>query len=270
MRFVSSLIIVAASLSPSLALGHDYWLQPASLRLKREGPVDIGLFVGERLTPETEKVFEPERYPRAEVVHGSRTRSLVEGGRKPGAKPIFRATLEGTGGHLIVVDRTASQIELAADKFTRYLQHEGLDGIVAERAKRGESKKPGRERYRRCLKSLVQIGRERDRTYATRTGQTLELIPQSDPAFARPGDVIEVRAEFRGKPLVGAQLQAVSVAKGSSQVATYRTDARGRARVKVDRLGRWALRLVHMVRCADCDGVDWESFWTTYTFQNAE
>ena len=270
MRVSSLFAVLAVSVAPSLAFGHDYWLQPDSLRMKREGPVDVRLFVGDLFVPETEKALEPDRYPRAEVIHGSRTQSIADAKRKPGTKPLFRATLQGSGGHLVAVDRTASTITFKAGKFTRYLKNEGLDRIVAERTKRGESDQPGRERYSRYLKSLIQVGDARDRTFAKRTGQLLELVPQSNPAFARAGDVIEVRAEFRGKPLAGAQLQAVSIGDGASKVATYRTDKAGRARVKIDRSGRWALRLVHMVRCTDCDGVDWESFWTTYTFQNEQ
>ncbi|MEL6547721.1 MAG: DUF4198 domain-containing protein, partial [Myxococcota bacterium] len=193
----------------------------------------MSLFVGDALHRETEKAFERTRYPRAEVVHRSGSSSLLTRDRQEGATPIFEHAPKGMGGHLVVVDRNASTIEFDAAKFTKYLKSEGLERIVEERAKRGEARKAGRERYSRCLKSLVQIGPQKDNTYAKRTGQTLEILPKANPAFLKPGAALEVSVEFRGKALEGAQLEALSLHNGKLKTQRTRTSGTGTATVNI-------------------------------------
>lgn len=261
--FAAPLLLVFV---PATALAHDYWLAPTSYRLKAPAVVDVSLFVGESLNPEEERVLERSRYPRAEVLSTTESLPLFDPRRPEGKKPIFSFTPVSQGGHLLVVDRNASTIEMHAAKFEDYLKHEGLGHIIEARAKRGESKIAGRERYSRCLKALVQVGDARDDVYAKRSGQTLEIIPRSNPAFVKPGDVLEARVEFRGRPLPGVQFEAVSLVRGRPVVDRYSTDGNGSVQIDIKRGGVWLLRLVHMVRCEGCQDLDWESFWSAYTF----
>ena len=46
---------------------------------------------------------------------------------------------------------------LDAAKFESYLKEEGLERVIAERKKRGQSGAPGRERFYRCAKSLLEV-----------------------------------------------------------------------------------------------------------------
>ena len=51
-----------------------------------------------------------------------------------------------------------------------------------------------------------------------------------------------------------------------------RTDAQGIAQFTLDKAGIWMLRFVRLQPCVersfgDCDGVDWEGYWTSYTFE---
>lgn len=265
--FVAS-VVMGAVLVPSSAEAHDYWLAPEVFVVPAPRPVSISLRVGDGFESEVEKAYERGRYPRAELIHRGRSQVLANPDWPQGAKPIFRASPKTTGGHLVVVDRNASEIELAPKKFEKYLRRQGLRSVLKERAKRGESKNPGRERYRRCLKALIQVGQQQDRTFATRTGQTLEIIPQSNPAFAKPGDPLKVRVEFKGEPLADAKVTALVHADGKVRTKAYRTDSQGMVTVKIDRRGVWMIRLVHMIRCAQCEAIDWDSFWTSYVFEN--
>lgn len=45
-----------------------------------------------------------------------------------------------------------------------------------------------------------------------------------------------------------------------------RTDARGRARFRLDRSGTWLVRLVHMEPSSEA-GIDWRSYWASLTFE---
>lgn len=269
-RAARGLVAAAAiALLASPAIAHDFWLAPSELVLDGDREVTISLLVGEGLVAEQEKPFDPGRFPRLVRLHAGRTEDLI-GSAVANAKPMLRLPVRGAGGHLLVVDRSPSRIELEPKKFEAYLREEGLEAIIGERAKLGESTKPGRERYSRNLKALIQVGATRDETYRTVLDQTLELVPESNPAFIEPGGTLSVVVRFRGKPLAGAELEAFGKGPGGTGKASHRTDAAGRVKVAIDRRGTWLLRLVHMERCQACPDADWESFWTAYTFGNGE
>lgn len=259
----------AIALLASPAVAHDFWLAPSELVLDGDREVTISLLVGEGLVSEQEKPFDPGRFPRLVRLHAGRAEDLI-GSAVANAKPMLRLPVRGAGGHLLVVDRSPSRIELLPKKFEAYLREEGLEAIIGERAKLGEAAKPGRERYSRYLKALIQVGATRDETYRTVMDQTLELVPEANPAFVEPGGTLSVVVRFRGKPLAGAELEAFGKGQGGTGKASHRTDAEGRVKVAIDRRGTWLLRLVHMERCQACPDADWESFWTAYTFGNGE
>ena len=49
---------------------------------------------------------------------------------------------------------------------------------------------------------------------------------------------------------------------------TVRTGADGRARLPLNRAGRWLVKAVHMIAVPASDpAADWESFWASLTFE---
>ena len=253
------------------AIAHDYWLAPTTHVLPSDGDVGVSLLVGDRLVVEEDRPFEGERTPRIDLLHRTQTIDLRPDALER-AVPFLTIPLHGFGGHLLVVDRMPATVELDAAKFEKYIRNEGHKGVIEDRAKRGESALPGRERYRRNIKALFQVGAARDTTFGIDTGQTIELVPEQHPTFAAPGDTITFRLTFRDKPL--ANHQVVALSKGTGAVAVvhstdYTTDADGRVTIAIDRRGDWLIRGVHMIRCeTECDAVEWDSFWVAYTFAN--
>jgi uncharacterized GH25 family protein len=267
-RFLVPLVL---TLMATPALAHDYWLAPVTHVVPSDGEVGVSLLVGEKLVSEEDRQFETTRTPRIDLVHGTQTIDLRPTAIE-GAMPFLTIPLNGVGGHLLVVDRVPANVELEAARFEKYIHEEGHKGIIEERAKRGESAMPGRERYRRNLKALFQVGAAGDQTFGTDTGQTIELIPEQHPTFAAPGDTVTFRLTFRDKPLANHPLVALS--KGTGTVAVvhstdYTTDADGRVKIKIDRHASWLIRGVQMIRCeTECDEVEWDSFWVAYSFAN--
>ena len=72
---------------------------------------------------------------------------------------------------------------------------------------------------------------------------------------------------FEGKPLRGAQVAAYNRNGNDTKTQEARTDDKGRVQFMLDRSGLWLIRLVHMQRCKNVRGFDWESFWAAYSFQ---
>jgi len=111
---------------------------------------------------------------------------------------------------------------------------------------------PGHDRF---AKALIVVGAPRagDPLRWSEVGQTLEIVPQSDPvSLSRGGGELEVQVLFDREPLADAVVEAIrDDAPGSPQRA--RTDEIGIARVKLDRPGRWLVRTEHRGACGSCD-----------------
>lgn len=259
------LAVVAGLTSPVVASAHDHWLSPSSPTLARPGDVSVRLVYGEHLAPEGEHAFEAKKLARFGLVAGKWARELRSLGVE-GKKPLGKVALSRAGGYVFVADRTTQYLTLEPQKFDEYLEEEKLADVLAERMKRGEQKKPGRERYTRFLKSLVIVGEGGDSAATLVLGQRLEIVLENDPAALRVGDVLKVRVLFEGQPLAGALVSAYAKDDLSSAELSARTGPDGRVDFRVARGGAWLVRLVTMRRCEGCADADWESFWASYAF----
>jgi uncharacterized GH25 family protein len=91
------------------------------------------------------------------------------------------------------------------------------------------------------------------------------MIPEKDPYRLQPGEALPVLVLLRGAPAANLDVTAASTAPGFKARVIGRTDAHGRVTVPVTK-GQWRLHTIHMERASDAD-VDWESLWTTLTFE---
>lgn len=246
---------------------HDYWLEPEAFFVAPGERVSVRLHLGEALASEEESAFQRARIVRFQMVSAGGTQDLLAAGSE-GQTPFAHVTFPEEGTHLIALDRNASTITLVARRFNAYLREEGLGSVITLRRRTGQMNRPGRERYSRFLKTIVQVGTRRDDSYGHVLGQRLEIVPQSNPSAANIGDRLAVRVLIEGRPLGGAQVTAYNrAASGNIERQTVTTSADGVATFTLNRSGQWLIRLVHMRRCAEnCRGVDWESFWAALSF----
>jgi len=264
-RFAIAAAVACVGLFVQPAQAHDYWLSPAVVVSRGPVTVPVSLFVGEGLVPEEEKAHQATRAVLLQHWFAGGSEDLLPRAVE-GAKPAFSFSAKAPGGHLIVLERNAAHIEMAAPKFEAYLLEEGLASIVQERKRRGETDKPARERYTRYLKALVQVGDQRDEAYRAGPKQALTIDPGENPVFIASGGTLEVVVLFRGEPLAGATLEALSRDGERVTKQVLVTDANGVGHVALEGAGVRLLRMVHMIHCDDCKGADWESFWASYLF----
>lgn len=266
-QFILCVSVVLLVFIAAPVLAHDYWFAPESFFIPVGASTRVHLYVGDEFKREEERQLQKERTSRFEMLSAKLPPLNLIAAGQDNQTPVAQITFKSAGNPLIVMERKPQQIELAAPKFTDYLTEEGLTKIIAERQQSGESNKPGRERYSRYLKALVQVGDQHDDTYKRVLGQTLEIIPQSNPYNLQRGDVLQVRVLFEGKPLSDVQVSAYNSSEGKIGIQTARTDGDGMAAFKLDKSGDWLVRLVYMRRCAkQCANTDWESFWGAYSF----
>lgn len=264
-RGLAALVAVSSLASGAEALAHDQWFEPDAQPLPLGATARVALKLGEAPDAEEEKAFERAKFTRLEVRSRNGPIDLLAA-TKEGAKPVVSLDGLGVGEFLVVADRAPVLIELEPKKFEAYLAEEGLDAIRNERATRGETDRPGRERYTRHMKGLIHVGAPVDHHLAeTPLRQRLELLLEPSSASA---PALAVRVLFEGQPLAGAHVQLSVRGRTEKQGLSGRTTADGRVRFVSAPSGFAIVHLVHMRRCLERDGrpcrdADWESAWAS-------
>ena len=269
-RFARACVLM---LCPLPVWAHEFWIAPVTTPLVAGGTANISLLVGEHFTGQLVGFSAPQT---------ASFRHYSAAGRKdlafmvpPTAVAALPVPIDKPGAHMIAFDSQPHEITLSADAFHAYLHEEGLDFIKARREATGAAQAPGRERYRRFVKTLLQAGnangaarsnRAPDSTHATLTGQRLELVPLADPQRLRPGAALGMRVLFEGKPLPGALLKAWHKSGGQTLTIRATTGADGSAVFNLPYAGAWMVSVVHMVAATDSKDIDWDSLWGSLTF----
>lgn len=303
MRFPAAVLALVALLSASPAAAHDLWIEPVDFSPLVGHPTAVELRVGVG--------FPGEAVPRRE---GNIERFALVGPAGPagaaddrpltgieGVSPAGVTRLPAAGDHVLVYRSGETPITLDAEAFEGYLNEEGLEHVSRRRAAAGESDAPGRELFSRSVKALV-VGREpaagagppaagtaaEASPHVRPAGLALELVPATRPAALAPGDELEVRLLWHGEPLAGAKVRGEWHRPGDGaqgSVAAVRTDADGRATLRLPEAGTWKIATVHMVAVPEAEdgdasasvtptasatvtaSADWRSVWTSLTFR---
>nr|HRC88041.1 DUF4198 domain-containing protein [Thermoanaerobaculia bacterium] len=224
--------------------------------------VKVTLLVGHPQEGAEPVARNPERLVEFSAESGSSRRPVLG---QDGVSPAGLLRTEAAGLETLLYQSNQARSELPADRFERYLAEKGLDSIVAARQAAGQSDRPGRELYSRCLKALLAVAGHapaEDRPH----GLPLELVARGPLASSRPGREIPLELLFHGKPLGDAHVEWVRL-DGSGERVRARTDARGRVVAKLASPGPWLVTAVVMVPAAPGSDADWESFWASLTFE---
>ena len=183
----------------------------------------------------------------------------------------FRTGPAGT--YVLGVSTAPRVIDLEADAFNDYLEHDGVLDMLSARRANGTLGDDARERYAKHVKAVVQVGDRHTGSFDTVLGYPIEIVPLANPYTLTVGDTLAMRVLEEGTP-VADQLVYASFegyhghdADGRHREAVEtRTDDEGVARIALGHVGIWYVRLIHMVEL-DEDEVTHESKWATLTFQ---
>ena len=246
-------------------LGHDLYLMPRGFRPAAGSTITIALHNGDDFP-------DPDRAPKAEnlldvSLHGAKGSTPMRNLRTEG-KVLLADVTVAAGSSLLSVRTKPNFIELQPVKFEDYLRHEGLTHVLRWRAEHNESAMAGRERYSKYVKSLVVAGTPTD-FYHHPVGYPIEIIPAADPASVKVGAELPIQVMFRGKPAADVQIEMAWLPPNgkATRQAAGRTDGEGRLKIPIGSPGIWKLHTVLMERCAEPSVADWESFWSSFTFE---
>ena len=235
----------------------------------------VELSTGSRF-PVTENAVKPERIDRTYVRFGSGRPLPMTGAREDGPVTRLEATYAGAGLAVLAVQLKPSFIEIPAAEFDAYLDEIGAAEALADRRKRKETRKPGREVYTKIAKTFARVvdpkkklveAPRRD-TAAEPLGLPLELVLGADPSGLRAGGTLTATLLSEGKPAAG---QAVRVFAADGSASTLTTGADGTLSVPLAREGRLLLAATAIRRTTKADRrrgdvfrkADWESVWTS-------
>jgi len=257
------LLAVAMSAPAAASRAHDFWIEPSSFHPDPGSEIAVSLRVGQDFRGEPVP-RNPSLIQRFALISG-RTETPIDG--LPGADPAGQVRIPQPGLYWIAFRGGRSPIVLDAEKFEKYLAEEGLDAVSRMRRERGESGKPAREVYSRSVKSLIVSGDPGDSAadFGRPLGLTLELVLRKDPRKVVPGPV-PLTLSYEGKPLSGALVVAMEQGSSADRVSA-RTDARGEVTLALPRKGVWLVKAVHMTPAPAGLDAEWESVWTSLTFE---
>jgi Domain of unknown function (DUF4198) len=269
--------IAASLLAATPLLAHEFWFEPVTTPLKAGDTARLDLRVGEFFEGESLGFSAPQTVTlRQYTASGSKDLRGLLPPPSRGAVATLNVPLPSAGSYLVAFDSQPNQITLPSGTFHAYLHDEGLDFIKTRREAAGTADKPGRERYRRHVKTLLRAdgiassggaaNAQADTTYATRTRQQLEIVPSADPLALQPGDALSLQVFFDDKPLGGALLKAWHRKGGQTLIIRARTSADGTATVNLPYAGGWMISVVHMVPGIGVKDIDWDSHWGNLSF----
>lgn len=246
-----------------LVNAHEFWLLPKKFKYKAGEVMALNFMVGENFEGESwdlgrHKVEKTTLYNRVARVD-------LTGKEKKGTDGNLEYQLNNVGTHLVTLESNNAYIELEPEKFNDYLKEDGLDYILEERKKLGEESRVSRELYRRYAKLLVQVGNRTDDTYKKAAGLRLEIIPSQNPYELKPGDYLECKVYYEGKPAQHALVKVWSHIGNRIFLQNIYTENDGSIRFPVSSGGAWMVSTVKMIR-AQSDKAEWQSLWSSLVF----
>ncbi|WP_276165508.1 DUF4198 domain-containing protein [Zobellia alginiliquefaciens] len=119
------------------------------------------------------------------------------------------------GTYVVGVSTAPRSIEMDAEAFNTYLEHEGIQDMLAWRRDNDALDGDAVERYSKHVKTIFQVGDKRTDDWQKELGHPIEFIPLDNPYELNTGDDFKFKLLFNGKPLANQLVYANY--KGSSE-----------------------------------------------------
>lgn len=259
-------IALFAMLLSAPALGHDFWIQPLRFQVEPGKPLPVTFQVGhgkfrerwrnnDRITLLGD-FFEGSRRDRRADLRSSGAADLV-------------TSFAPAGLHVLGMQTNYAFSELPAVRFNDYAKEEGLALILAARERTGTTGKPGRERYSRRAKALIQVGRQTaaGQALATRPiGLKLEIVPDHNPYALNSTRMLPVHVLYKGQRLANATVKLTNLRSDERPVAVAVTNRRGEARFRVPASGEWLLNVVWGEPVSNDPRAEFDTTFSSLTF----
>ena len=259
----------SALLVSTASSAHDFWLAPETYSLETPAVVDVSVMIGH---PEDKLAWpvSPHRIIGLRSVgpNGLRDHQSAMADYMPSKSLPIR--LEEPGLHILTIETTSAISILDAEKFSAYIEEEGLTPIKIDRVLKGLTDKPGREIYSRRGKALIQIGdaSDTDPNYLLRPlGLTLEIVPLQNPARLAEGDTFASRVYYRGSPATGVTIGLIDLDSDDGILAIEKTNATGLVKFDRPKAGSWMLHAVWADSLPESKTAEYDTIFSSLSFE---
>ena len=243
---------------------HELFLKSDSYFLKEGETVELYLYNG--TFEKSENTITRDRIVNAKILGSDFEFAPAEADYfDKGQETRLRFTTGNAGTYVAGVSTLPRNIELTAEEFKEYLEHEGLDRVINERNSKGISDKSVVEKYSKHVKALLQVGEEITEDYNTEFGYPIEFLPLQNPYELSVGDLLEFQLILQGEPLANTVVH-FGTGAAETQINASITDEDGEFAFEIDKAGQWFVGTIHIVE-TDEAGLDYESNWATLTFE---
>jgi uncharacterized GH25 family protein len=272
-RDIALLLGLLASVGSCYAEAHDFWLQPNDFWITPERLTAMTLQVGHGPFRQRSPI-PARRIIRLQAIAPSGTATDLRGNLRlgdPTADGDFQ--LADPGLHILVLQTDdRAQTHLPAIRFNDYLKVEGLMPALEQRTRLHRTDRDGSERYRRCAKSIVQVGPAEESEsgvgsqVVTPVGLPLEIVPETNPyAIPRPPN-LPIRVVYENHPLAGALVKLTNLNDDANAFEVHLTDQSGRATFMLPTSGSWLLNVIWTKALEPSDEADFETVFSSLSF----
>lgn len=252
---------IAMLVAATVAVAHDTWLLPQSLRVPVGRPVLLSLTSGMAF-PADDFAIKPARVTRATVrLAGERTNLARPRSTTLSLRYEWTPRTSGIAG--LAVELAPKTLTLARDKIEEYFTEINASRELRATWDSMPLPRRWRESYTKHTASFVRVGNPRsDSSWREPLGMGFEIVPEVDPTELHVGQTFPVRVERGGRPV--ARLPVGLQNEGDAHVSFSTTDASGRARMELTHGGRWLLSVTDLRR-SHAHGIEWVSDFATLT-----
>lgn len=250
------------------ANAHSFWLEPETHKPNAGESVNVDFRVGDIGKEAAHWGLYWERIGALRLFSPKETVDQQTGVRTTTADKPGGVTIEASeaGTHTLAFASNPSFSDFEAERFNRYLDHQGLTAIADFRTARGLEGENGTELYARRAKTLIQVGSKTTNNVLTPIGQTLEIVPLANPFDFENAAPLSVEILWRGRPLAGASLM---VARGGGEKGTevvFKTDQTGQTTFDYHPGERYLLSVVWGEPAPNDERADYFTIFSSLTF----
>jgi len=250
----SIFLLLASCCLSSPSIAHDFWVEPQSFQMEAPEDITVSIMIGH---PEDQMYWpmNPHRVISFKSYGPAGIRDHQSSLDAQNSKGEQRLSLTTMGTHILSIETTSAKSVLAAEKFNRYVEEEGLTPIQRQRDSKNMTGKPGREIYSRRGKALIQVGTRHkcsetaDHVHyydhvTTPLGMTLEIVPNQNPYHLESQAPFEATIYYRGKPTEGVTVGLISLDTTEGVIASKVSDNTGKVVFPRPDKGDWMLHAV--------------------------
>src|SRR6056297_92631 len=266
MRSISFVLVLLSA--AVLSMSHELFLKTDSHFLEPNAAVQLYLLNGTFDT--SENAITTDRIIKPKVIGPDYRMEPKEGQFSIDNKITYLNFTTGDAGTYVAGISTLPRVlEMDANAFNTYLEHEGLENTIAERKEQKIENRGAKERYSKHVKALLQVGQKSSIDFTKPLNYPIEFVPMNNPFEINLGDAVGFKLLRNGKPLANHIVHYSTAVPGQDaheNENSTRTNDNGLVSIMPTSKGKWYIATIHMEK-KEGEEVDYESNWATLTFE---